>query len=388
MPLSDFEEVLLAKIESAYATDPTPTGAANAILYRNLSLTPLEQVTVPRNVVRAYMGHSDELIAANYGRLSFEVEVAGHGTAGSAPPWGPLMRACAMGETLLGSAHSGTAAAGASGTITLAAGASAVDDAYNGLAIKTTGGTGSGQRRLVVDYNGTTKVATVNSAWTVTPDNTTTYSLDAQACYAPVTATHESITIYAYMDGVLHEFNGCRGTWAAGLSKLGDPVITFQFTGLYVAVIDSANAVPTLTGWQTPLPVNNTNTTAFTIHGYAGVLDNLQISVNNNVVYRHLVGSETVRITNRAPTGSVLIEAQLVATFDVWTKARAGTLAPITIKHGTSNGNIVYFDGTNVQMTRPGYQSQDDLKMTPIQLLFKPGSGGSGGNDEIFVTAA
>ena len=76
-------------------------------------------------------------------------------------------------------AVTGTAQAGASTTITLAAGASAADDFYNSLYIVTTGGTGSGQTRLITNYVGATKIATVDAAWTVTPDATTTYSIQS-----------------------------------------------------------------------------------------------------------------------------------------------------------------------------------------------------------------
>tara|TARA_R100001594_G_scaffold21633_1_gene41747 strand:+ start:1895 stop:5107 length:3213 start_codon:yes stop_codon:yes gene_type:complete len=73
--------------------------------------------------------------------------------------------------------NSGTAQAGASATITLASGADGTNDYYNGYTVETTGGTGAGQKRLISDYNGTSKVATVSASWTVTPDNTTTYSV-------------------------------------------------------------------------------------------------------------------------------------------------------------------------------------------------------------------
>jgi hypothetical protein len=72
---------------------------------------------------------------------------------------------------------SGTAQAGTSTTITLKATASATDDIYNGMYVNITGGTGSGQTRLIEDYNGTTKVATVGEAFTVTPDATSTYTI-------------------------------------------------------------------------------------------------------------------------------------------------------------------------------------------------------------------
>lgn len=76
-------------------------------------------------------------------------------------------------------AVTGTAQAGTATTITLAAASSATDDFFNNLYILTTGGTGSGQTRLITDYVGATKVATVDEAWTVVPDATTTYSIQS-----------------------------------------------------------------------------------------------------------------------------------------------------------------------------------------------------------------
>jgi len=73
--------------------------------------------------------------------------------------------------------HSGTAQAGASGTITLVAGASAVNDTYNDMWIITTGGTGSGQSRKITDYVGSSKVANVSPNWAVTPSSDTTYQI-------------------------------------------------------------------------------------------------------------------------------------------------------------------------------------------------------------------
>jgi len=95
-------------------------------------------------------------------------------------PQGTLTPSAVSGKvnlTASQAAVTGTAQAGASTTITLAAGASATDDFYNGLFIELTGGTGSGQVRQITDYVGSTKVATVNAAWSTTPDNTSTYSI-------------------------------------------------------------------------------------------------------------------------------------------------------------------------------------------------------------------
>ena len=84
------------------------------------------------------------------------------------------------------SANSGTAQAGAASTITLAAGASASDDAYNDHVIYIASGAGANQWRKITDYNGTTKVATVSPAWTTQPDNTSAYVVYSQAVIAGV----------------------------------------------------------------------------------------------------------------------------------------------------------------------------------------------------------
>lgn len=71
----------------------------------------------------------------------------------------------------------GTAQAGAATTITLASGASATDDLYNSAIVSIVSGTGAGQTRIVADYVGSTKVATVDAAWATNPDSTSVYEL-------------------------------------------------------------------------------------------------------------------------------------------------------------------------------------------------------------------
>lgn len=70
---------------------------------------------------------------------------------------------------------SGIAQGGAAGTITLASGDSATDDVYVGAYVRISAGTGANQFREIIDYNGTTKVATVKKLWSTNPDNTSTY---------------------------------------------------------------------------------------------------------------------------------------------------------------------------------------------------------------------
>jgi hypothetical protein len=78
---------------------------------------------------------------------------------------------------------SGTASAGAAGSLTLATDIPAVADLLKGCILRTTGGTGGGgtggannQARVITAFP-TTRVAAVVPNWEVTPDNTTTYDV-------------------------------------------------------------------------------------------------------------------------------------------------------------------------------------------------------------------
>ena len=99
MPLLGRKKIVAAKIETTYGTDAAPTGT-NAILVRNLSLTPQESDFVDRNLIRPYLGRSQQIPAGIRVVLEFEVELAGSGAAGTAPGWGALMRSCGFSETI------------------------------------------------------------------------------------------------------------------------------------------------------------------------------------------------------------------------------------------------------------------------------------------------
>lgn len=91
---------------------------------------------------------------------------------------GAINRAALSADSGLQPIRSNTAQAGAAGTITLDASASATDNFYNNCLIYLTGGTGVGQSRFITGYVGATKVATVSSNWKTNPDATTTFAIE------------------------------------------------------------------------------------------------------------------------------------------------------------------------------------------------------------------
>jgi hypothetical protein len=87
-------KILLVKTEADYGVDSGPTGALNAILATDVQLQPMEGEDVARNLELPWMGAQSTKKVALRAVLTFTVELAGSGTAGTPPAWGPIIRAC------------------------------------------------------------------------------------------------------------------------------------------------------------------------------------------------------------------------------------------------------------------------------------------------------
>lgn len=93
-------EVIYFKTEGTYNTDPTPT-TTDAILVRNVSLAEEGLRMNPRGATRASIGQLQEVFGGQLKRITFEAEIKGSGTAGTAPEIGPLLEACGLEETVV-----------------------------------------------------------------------------------------------------------------------------------------------------------------------------------------------------------------------------------------------------------------------------------------------
>jgi hypothetical protein len=72
---------------------------------------------------------------------------------------------------------SGTAQAGGPASITLASTASTTDGIYDPSVVRISAGTGAGQARMIIQYIGATRVASVDRDWRVAPDATSEYEV-------------------------------------------------------------------------------------------------------------------------------------------------------------------------------------------------------------------
>ena len=99
MALLTRKRVILIETESSYGTDPTPA-ATDVVLVTDLSITPQSSDVVNRDVVRPYLGSSEQLLANTRVECTFSVELAGSGTAGTAPRYGSALKATGLSETV------------------------------------------------------------------------------------------------------------------------------------------------------------------------------------------------------------------------------------------------------------------------------------------------
>lgn len=306
MPLLSRKRLILAKTETTYGTDPTPTGAANAILVRSLEITPLQADAVSRDLIRPYLGNSPQLLAQTRVEVTFEVELAGSGAAGTAPAYGPVLKACGLSETVVAS---------------------------------------------------------------------------TSVTYAPVSSSFSSVTLYFHNDGIRHKVTGARGTFTLNAEVGQIPTISFTLTGIYNAPTDTATPTPTYANQADPLIFKNGNTSNFSIFSYSGCLQSLSFDVANEIVYRELVGcTKETLITNRAPSGDVVIEAPTIAAKDFFAIANGSATGSISFQHGATAGNIVTFTAAQADVNNPTYSDQDGIQMLNLPYLATPSSAG---NDEL-----
>lgn len=100
MPKFMRKMVILAKIEKVRGTDSVPTGAANAMLVSEVTLTPIEGDVVQRDVIRPYFGTAGSLLVTEFSKIAFSIEMAGVSGTVTTPAYAELLRACAASALL------------------------------------------------------------------------------------------------------------------------------------------------------------------------------------------------------------------------------------------------------------------------------------------------
>lgn len=303
--------VILAKPETTPGTDATPTGAANALLVSDMSITPLDAKNVDRNNIRGFFGANEQLVGSASVKCNFTVELAGAGDAATAPAWGALLLACAMAEGLL------TVPARVEYTPVSTALKTATIYYYDdGVLHKLLGAMGN-------------------------------CSLSAKVGERP---------------SLKFEFVGLDGGITAAANAV--PVLTAWKTPVAMTManvtdiaIGAAYAAGALTGG--------------TVYPSTG----LELMLGNAVNFTPLLSSERVDITNREVTGSIEIELTAAQEVAFMALVKANALQSLGLVIGTVTGHQLIVHTPAVQLINPKKVDLNGTRMIGYDLRAVPVSG-------------
>ena len=318
---------VLAKVETTYGTDASPTGASNAILVSNLSINPLNAQNVSRDLIRPYFGGSEQLIGSASVELSFDVEYQSSGTAGTVAKWDELLQACGF-------------ATGSTQTTP-----SRVEHAF------------------VTDYS-LLKSVTIYYH----DDGLLKKLLGARGNMSIKHGVGEK-PVFSF------RFVGLDG----GETATANPSTTLTGFKTPLVVTDTNTGALTL---------GCTYATGALSGGTEYISSGLQIDFGNSVQFTDLLGTatasgQTVDLTQRDMSGSVELDLTAAQEVTQMTNVKANTTQSIGLVHGTTAGYKMLIFMPSVQLVNPKKIDKNGRRMIGFDLRILP----SAGNDDIKIVA-
>lgn len=307
MPRYERNTAVLWKMETVYGTDPVPAAATDAILLRKFSFKQeLKYVNNPE--VRPYFGGSQDMVAAQHISGSFEVALAGSGTAGTATQWGKFLRAAAFAEAIT-----------------------------------------AGVR---VDY---TPISTALESCTM--------------YYYDDGVLKKSTGLRCNITSLKMEFGDVPvlGVSFVGLDS-GDTAVVPPA----VVLTAWKTPVPVNTDNSGLLTIGCTYAAGALTGGVTYPSKGLQLSLGGKLGYAEMLGGESVDFTDRAVTGKIMLDltaAQEIANMVIVT---AGTLQGIGLVHGTVSGNKMLVFMPKVQLKNPAKSSVNGKRVITYDLNIIP----------------
>lgn len=302
---------ILAKIEPTYGVDSVPAAGVDAVLFSAVTLNPFNANNVPRDLIRPFMGGSEQLVGTGFVELSFEVELVGSSAAGTAPAWGPLLRACGAAEAI-------TAGARVEYTpISTAFESVTIDVHMDGARHKMLGCRGSAEIRAGIGDR-------------------------------PVLA---------------FRFLGIDG----GASAVPNPSPVLTAWQVPQVVTDPNSGDIILGGTYATAAI--TGGTAYNSRGFPS------INLGNDVQYVPLLGGDSIDIVNRETVGNFSLFLLAAQTASFMTDIKANTLTSVGWTHGSGAGRRVLFFSPRAQRLNYTYDNYNGRLMSNMDLRFVPNTG-------------
>lgn len=304
---------VLAKIETTYGLDSTPAGTTDALLVSGLSINPINAQNVDRDIIRAYLGASEQLLGTRYVELGLTVEFVGAGTVATAPAWGKLLRACGFAETL---------------TATFRADYTPVSTGFESLTIYWFD---DGVRHVATGCRGNVSIK-------MNVGGRPELQFRFLGVYStPTAVANPSTTLTAWKT---------------------PQVVTDQNTGdLVFGGTHATGVAPAITG-GTPYPSQG-----------------IELDLGNAVNFTALLGGETVDITQRAASGKVTLDLTAAQEVTFMGNVELATLTTIGLIHGTVANNKAMLWMPGVQLVNPQKADVNGKRMVSFDLRLTPVSG-------------
>lgn len=299
---------VLAALQTARGTAAAVTPASNAMAAHGIEPKAINVNQVERPVLKGYLGADATLPTSPHSEVSFSVELAGSGAAGTAPAFAPLLRMCGFSETL-------TAA--------------------------------------------------------------------NKAEYLPHSDEVEVGTIHVAVDGLLHKMTDCLGSVSFEVSPGAIPMMSFRFIGEYHAPTDTPlPSAANYSAFTDPVPVGRIHTDSLTVFGHSSCVSAFSFDTGAEVEYTDYINCGGSRYKDRAPSGSVTVEAKAAAAVSWPEVVRTGQTGALALVHGKAAGNIVQVDLPKIQIKEHSYTDQGGMVYEQLPFVVLPVVG----NDEIKLT--
>lgn len=312
MPRYIRNTLILAKVETTIGVDAAPTGSADAVLISDMTITPLDAQNVDRALVRGYLGASEQLVSTASVQCSFTVELAGSGTAGTAPQWGDLLLGCGFAESVLATPNR-------------------------------------------VEYTPqTTSLKTLTIYWY--DDGVLHKLLGAMG----------NVQIMAQAGDrpkLMFEFRGLDG----GISATSNPSPTFTAWRTPPTMARS-NITADITLGCTYSAGALSGGTAYPSTG-------VEVNMGNAVEYIPLLSSDRVDLTDRQATGRMRLDLTPAQEVTLMAAVKANTTQGLGMHIGTAAGNRVILHAPATQLINPRKEDLSGSRMLGYDLRFVPVSG-------------
>lgn len=394
--------VMLAKVETTFGVDPTPTPAANALFITEPPGYTANAQRVQRNPARASLSKFPGRTGRITSGFTFMHEVIGSGVsdASVAPPVDALLRSCAYARTDITEAGivQYWAKPGNTGVATFANGGTNAytPDYVRYFTLTCTTGGGSGSAVVTVSSpemdlpNGTTLAAISTTGVGIT--NGTEFALGNGAkiagtittalaigdrfviqvgppgsLYTPVSTAMESLTAYLYFDGVLHKTRGARGNF--DLECVAGDVGKFKFTfqGDWVDPVDASIPTDAVLTELEPAVVEFANVRLDNVEALCPV--NFAVSSGNTLALKQCANSAQGyaggQINGR--TATVKFDSDFVteATYPFWGRFKTAQEVDFSFNVGTERGNMLHVL-SHCQFAQNAYGNRDGQRIYDI----------------------